>query len=458
MSKRHFCGIAKKPTLVRAFRPGASQHYRMTTRLLNHIKTHSFIWLLIVLSLVLLCTRLFSDRFAMHDLLVDYTATRNLLAGQQIYHQSYGLEGGLYKYSPFTLFLLVPMAIMPYTFAKLFYFSLTAGLIIFVTIFLERFLTEHIFHEKHALHEQKILLLSVLIIGVHYERELHLGNHNVLLLTLLALSLQLLLHQKYLLPGLLIALVILMKPHFIVVLPLLLLRKKFAALFSALGCIGFGMIFPAIPLGGEKNIELHQAWFATMLDHNSHVDLSRNNTLQAWVYKSGVDSVYPDAGILYNLSIILLIALFFFLFMLQNFAKERQRSSDVSHNTLSTQNFIVEYFLLTALVPSILKTDTEHFLWSLPIILFLLNYLIYRHRIWDMLTFTAITAFFLYGGDWYELWGRDISLWIAQTGLLGLGNFIMLLLVVYTVTRPTSDTLHYEEFEPPTIAVFGNAE
>ena len=404
-------------------------------KLFSSIKRHPFIWILIILSIVLFCSSIFSGRFTMSDLFVDYSAARNLLRGEQVYQQSYGFENSPYKYSPFTLFLLAPLALLPYSLAKVCYFFTTVGLLIYVTLFLERFLTEQFFADKKPLPCHKILFLATLIVAVHYERELHLGNHNILLLTALLISLNLLLKQKNLLAGVLLGQVILMKPHFLVLLPLLLLRKQFKALLSVIACLGFGFILPAFVLGWEKNVTLHWGWLQALLEHNSHLHLSPN-TLQTWLYKSVIRFIYPDAGIGYNLIVILFVAGLFFLFVMYHYLKENQ-IPDPERKELFTRHFIIEYLLLIALVPDIVETDTEHFLWSLSIIMFILSYLMYEHRRWDLSVLCSMIAFSLYGGDWYELWGKELSTWIQYTGFLGLGNMFLLLITVYILDQHT---------------------
>ncbi|MCP4405975.1 MAG: DUF2029 domain-containing protein [bacterium] len=411
-------------------------HSVMLARICSNIKKHPFVWVMLVFALVILGSRVFSGRFEMSDLLVAYSANHDLFAGGTVYDKTYPPESDVafYKYSPSTLFLLLPLALLPYDLTKIIYFSLSACLLISLSFFLEAFLTKHFFAEKKAPKCHKILFLSALIAAVHYERELHLGNYNILLLGALLLSLNLVISQQHALAGLLIAQVILMKPHFIILLPLLLLRKQFRTLAAIAAGIGLGLIFPAFILGWEKNVELHSAWFQTMLEHNAELSSSKN-TLQAWLHKSLLHVFIPDPGQLYPLLVILGVALLIFFFVMRNSVLEHEGNSA----ELAKRHFIFEYLFLIALIPNIVHTDTEHFLWSLPIIMFLLSYLFYQHRQMSLLTLFAIIAFTLYGGDWYELWGRDISRWIQYNGLLGLGNMLLLLLALYALGESQPD-------------------
>ena len=404
----------------------------------SSIKKHPFVWVMIVFALLIIGSRAFSGRFEMSDLLVAYSANHDLMAGGPVYGKTYPPESDVafYKYSPSTLFWLLPLALLPYGLTKIIYFSFSVFLLIFLNLFLEDFLTTYFFNGRKAPKCQKILLLSALIVAVHYERELHIGNYNILLLLVLLLSLKLILSQKPLLAGFLLAQVILMKPHFLILLPLLLLRKEFRILAATGAGIGFGLIFPAFILGWEKNIALHSAWFQTMQEHNVELSISQN-TLHAWLYKSILRFFTPEPDRLYPLLVILGVALLFLMFVMRNYTLERKDAS----GKLAQQHFIFEYLFLIALLPNIVHTDTEHFLWSLPLIVFLLSYLLYEHRRMSRFTLFSIVAFMLYGGDWYELWGRDISRWIQYNGLLGLGNMLLLLSALYAIKEYRSRDL-----------------
>jgi hypothetical protein len=197
-------------------------------------------------------------------------------------------------------------------------------------------------------------------------------------------------------------------------------------------------------LGGRSNVELHRAWFHVMLAHNydvnllaRHVDVSfTRNSLQAWLYRAGLRYLYPDAGASYALGVILGVACLVLLFVLANRARKRKGGTAEAQVTLAARGFSFEYLLLAAMIPNLVVTDSEHFLWSLPIIMFMLIYLRDEHQQRGLLFYGVILAFVLYGGDWYEAWGSRISKWIETTGLLGLGNILMLLIAIYVFQGP----------------------
>ena len=86
----------------------------MGDRIISNIKKHPFVWMMVFLCLFFYILQNVNDRFWMNDLVVAYTAAQQLLSGQQIYGKAFGLGSGFYKYSPFTLFLFIPFAFLPF--------------------------------------------------------------------------------------------------------------------------------------------------------------------------------------------------------------------------------------------------------------------------------------------------------------------------------------------------------
>ena len=84
-----------------------------------------------------------------------------------------------------------------------------------------------------------VLVLVAVTLGGHFSRELLLGNVNWLLF-LAVFAAFTLLEKKPLIAGLLIGAVLLFKPHFIVVVPWLVIRKEFRVLaYTALVILVF---------------------------------------------------------------------------------------------------------------------------------------------------------------------------------------------------------------------------
>jgi hypothetical protein len=95
----------------------------------------------------------------------------------------------------------------------------------------------------------------------------------------------------------------------------------------------------------------------------------------------------------------------------------------------SEKNFILEWFVIIAITPSLFRTDTQHFLLSLPLILLVVNRLVtLKKYIYYVLFF--ILAFF-YGGNSTSIVGKKLSDEMDTWGILGITN---LLIIAFAIT------------------------
>lgn len=393
-------------------------------------KKHKFIVIMSAIFIAFAAVELINDKFALHDFEVSYTAAKNLVSGKAVYGQAFGLDSGIYKYSPFMLFFVLPYTVMPYHMAKTVHFFSVAALIIFTVIYTERFIRQTFFDSLDN-KSDRIWFLAVLVAGIHFYRELHLGNWNVHLLILSILVLRLIIKNKVYTAGAILAWMILMKPHFIIFIPLLLMRKKIKTVGGVLAGIVAGLNFPALFLGMQYNIELHTAWFNTIIGHNASFTRDAS-CIYALLYNSIMKYVLPEAGTYYTSLLLFIVAMLFMLFVIGNFRAEHQYHRP---KVLGENNFIFEYFLLLAILPSVTITDTQHYLWSLPVIIFIIACRVYGARRRDGVFYVAILGFLLYGGNIYDLWGREISVWMNRMGFIGIGNILTMLSALLFFSR-----------------------
>jgi len=398
---------------------------QMIPRLRDEIRRNPFVWVIVCLCAIHYVAQLVKGPIRMHDIEVDYTAAQHLLTGGPIYFQPFGLESGLYKYSPFALFLLVPLACLPLVVAKTAHFLVTVALIVVTTLALERFLSETFFAGQRA-RATPIQLLSTLVVVVLYERELGLGNHTVMLLGMILWSLELILAGMEYRAGALLGLAMLIKPHFLVLIPLLILRRRVKTLVGLAACVCAGVVVPTVVLGVARSAALHADWVQTMIAHNARI-AADVNTIEGLLLRAAGTGAPGDAGAGHALGVIGAAAVAVWLFVALNQRRERTAGTDPAREPLATRAFALEYFVLVALVPNLVVTDSEHFLWSLPVVMFLVGFLVYEHRGGPLLPAWSVVIFFLFGCDWYEVWGRRLSMWIEASGALGLANVLILL-------------------------------
>ncbi|MBD3232703.1 MAG: DUF2029 domain-containing protein [candidate division Zixibacteria bacterium] len=400
-------------------------------KIIESIKENKFIWVMAVYFVLFYVVQNFNNRFWMHDFEVYYTASKHFISGQQVYNQAFGLVTGVYKYSPFALIIFAPLAILPFFWAKTIYFFLVSGVIIFLILYIRNFIHRYFFHGICLTKTHKILFFSTLITLVHIYRELHLGNINALLLTALILSLNFIISNREYLGGFLIGIVILFKPHFVALLPLFFLRNRFKALLTVLVAIVTGTIIPIIISGVARGIDLHRSWMVTMIGHNTGFDMVESvNTIPSLLYRFAARFILPDTNGVFSIAVILIVAGLILLLLINN--QRWEKSLDLKERKKATvRDFSFEYLVILAVIPSITITDTEHFLLSIPLIMFLLFFLCQINRERNVFFYLAIAAFILYGGNWHDLLGHQLSSWVSEAGLLGLGNIIILAMSLY---------------------------
>lgn len=388
-----------------------------------------FVLIMLIFSLFFFIVQNINNRFWMHDFEVYYSAVDSFIKGEQVYDVSYGLGSGFYKYSPFALLLFSPTFILPFYIAKTIHFIMLSGAFIMAIIISKNIVIKYLLTDWNAKYPNLLLFLFFTPLLPHFYTELHLGNINVLLLLIFLFSLYLIHTKKEISSGVLIAIGILIKPHFILFLPLLFFRKKFKSLTSSIISIAIGLILPTVFIGLQANLNLHHQWTQTMLNHNSSL-ISGQDTIFSWIYRlinqfGFTDVIFNEK--LFCLIILILISLSYLFMLMINLKKEKVKAGSTS---LKMQNFTFEFFLLLALIPNITKTDSEHFLLSIPLIVFLIIYLFKQKK--DFIKKgIAIFVLLLYGMNIRELLGKDFSAWLTANGILGLANLLLILLCIY---------------------------
>ena len=95
--------------------------------------------------------------------------------------------------------------------------------------------------------------------------------------------------------------------------------------------------------------------------------------------------------------------------------------------------YALSAMVLISLLPNITVTDTEHFLLALPLIIYLS--VIFQVRPISVGHWLIVVSFIAYGFNIYDLWGRDLSALFEYYGLLGIGNFGIIVLSVWNLKK-----------------------
>ena len=359
---------------------------------------------------LMLLVEMSNGRFWLNDFKVMYSAAEAYLNGEQIYGKPFGLMTGFYKYSPFTMLLFVPISLLPFEVASVIHFACIGFVTLITIVFLDRLVRNYFksFRKKNYWNYLAILLFIL----IHMVRELHLGNINMILMFLLSLSLFFTLQKRAILSGLFLAIVILAKPYFLIIGLALLVNNKYKAVYSTASWVLGFIALSFLIIGLNDGLNLYSDWIKAMLAHDNY--LSSPNTLLSILNQyTGIQIDTSYAFFLLGL-VVLLISGFYF--QLRNSIQEDNVAS-------KERTFIIHYFILIACVPSILTTDTEHFLFALPLLIILFLHFLRN----DFLPVTCfVILIVMYGSNSTDLLGDNLSNAYHQWGILGISNFLIL--------------------------------
>ena len=372
-----------------------------------------FVAVVCILNLVL---NTINGRFWLSDFKVYYMAAKNLLSGGQVYLLSFSDGSGFYKYSPFTLFFFLPYCIFNYTVASIIHFFILSFSFWYTFLIIRKILTDF-FAKGSAKHEGLLLSLSFFCILLHLVRELYLGNINIVLLLLCALALRDYLSGKPFWGSILFGIVLLTKPFFLILIIPLIFRKQWKALLWLSLILITGLLLPFLFPGPEKSFILYSAWIKTMLIHDQGFP-GMNSLVYILQYYFSRELPYYVEYI-----IILIAGTAVSFFILMNLRKEHK---SLKMKEYANRNFIFEWFIILALIPNLVKTDSEHFLNSAPILIFIIYYIGTTRKYW--LIPVMIILIFCYGGNSTDLLGKTLSMNLFSMGLLGISNIFIIFL------------------------------
>jgi hypothetical protein len=373
----------------------------------NYKKNKVFYWFTLCLFAVIVLFEIKNGRFEMSDFKVYYLAGKAFFNGNPIYGLNFGLDSGYYKYSPAFILLFSPYLLFGYKTACIIHGFMLSFATIIAIVTAKNILQKTIFFQE--IKHKYLLLFVILVIVNHLFREIHLGNVNMFIVMLLCLGIQKTLEEKHLLSGLFIALAIFIKPYLIVLALPLLFHKKMKTIWSLSIWSGLLFILPIVFLGFNAFIELNKQWIHEIFQHGGYS--YSNHTFTSLVRKYITLRVNDHSHLYFLISVIFSYVIIYFVSL-----KKYSAVSEKNNN----KTLVFSYLVLLALLPNILITDTEHFLYSTPIILFSIYYLYVNNNLKYTIVFIMFSI--LYGINSTDILGRDLSGKFEEYGILGLAN------------------------------------
>lgn len=374
-------------------------------------------------ALLFLTLEAINGRLWLNDFRVYYDSAGALLNGEPVYGVAHGLSSGFFKYAPVMAMAYAPLAMLPYPAAAGIQFTLIVLAFSGAVIRADRLMRAHALPEAPP--RYTVLFLTALLVGANLHRELHLGNINAMLVWLLLLGLHFMLSGRERVAGALFGIAMLAKPHFVVLLPWLLLRWRPRALLGAVGAAAVGLLVPLPFLGMDRFLQLNGEWLSAMAGHNASMIYHGGDAYNA------VDTAYSFIARAWCRLLPALSDQHYMLLVLGAAAvlgaalviRDRRREPMLDR----TKRFVVlEFLALLTSVPSLTLTDSNHFLFALPLILAIVLHLI-NGAMPRWLAIASVPVLILHGGNWADALG-SLSDRMVHYGVLGIANLGLLLI------------------------------
>jgi hypothetical protein len=308
---------------------------------------------------------------------------------------------------------------MPFTVSGILYFIFIVAALILSFRLCRKILLPYLF-ETPIKYDALVSILVLVFISNHLYRELHLGNTNILLLLLILISLKLILKDKDFISGIVFGMAILLKPFLLLLGIVLVLHKKWKVIAGASAMMLIQGIIIVAALGFSESYALHVEWIKTMITHAG--EYGSNNNI-AYLLHSLFQTEISASN---NLIIIIVSALLLSGFIIYNLL---QNSGNPNSKVVSQKNLIVEWLVVFAALPSIVNTDTQHFMYSLPLIMLMLFYVFHNRDYY--LGALMFIILLLYGTNSNDLVGDTLGNFYDRIGAVGISNILLIFTVAY---------------------------
>lgn len=373
-----------------------------------------------------------NGRDGMADFGVYLGAADAWYSGEDPYASSFGVANtGFYKYAPVMLLPFMALTTLSFKLASsLFYFIIVAAAI---------WLIPRVVSRARGLYPGAqspmwfTLLLLTLVVGDHLIHEVHVGNTNLLLLALAWSCFVHLMRGKKIWCGLVFGIILLAKPHFLVLLPLFFLRREWKVLGIGGLTVFAGLLLPALGIGWGANSDLLKAWVEAILTHQEML-VSANTWTSILATIFGMEQAVPPTWLFL---ITLAIAASGMLALLWR--------NGLPHT--SERKWYGEFFILVALIPNLTNTDTEHFMWCIPLLAAILSQIPWERRaIWQWILVLVLAFPWILSSP--DILGSATNHWLEQeSGLMGVTNtaFVVWFVVLELRQRPALSTPAREE-------------
>lgn len=215
----------------------------------------------------------------MSDFGVCYRGGERILKGETLYRPS---DGHLqFKYAPASALFFAGLAVLPFEAAKAVWYALSLVFIFGIARMGLNLLP------PSSLRREWIGALGFLVMAKFLAREIELGQVNLLILFLLAITATALRLDRPIPAGIAAGLSLFLKPYAFVVWPYFLLRRKGKALTASIGAACAGFLLPMAVYGLSGGLSVHREWLSSLrLSSQDLLAAGDNASLSAFVLKN----------------------------------------------------------------------------------------------------------------------------------------------------------------------------
>jgi hypothetical protein len=343
-----------------------------------------------------LAAELINNRFWMPDLEVYHKTATRMVNGEELYRavEDDPNEHYVYKYSPPAALLFIPFILPGFTVSKFLYWAFLT--FIFGSILYNM---KVIFAGKEEMNSRITgsLILATIIVGTHFFRELHLGQVNLLLLGAYIYAFRCFLARQSAGFGVLMAASIFFKPFALIFIPFLLVLRKFK---ESMYFAGFTILLFILPIVFYPDItgfiELYASWIKELsieLASKQGLLAEGNHTLFSVIARHTPLRFLEmsEAGkYVYQLFVLGCIGTLIIWFLF------KKKVSDAAARI---------FIILISLIPLLAFTSANAFIFTLPLIIYLLFKYRELNKYYKLL---FILSCILIGGNIYDLLGREL--------------------------------------------------
>jgi len=387
------------------------------------LKKYTWLIPLILFSLISLFGDYINERFDLVDFEVYFRTAQRMLEGADIYRID--SDGHfVYKYAPSAALYFLPFLPLGFAFSKVLFWLLLTGALAWGLLVLAELIGER----KTDKTVNITLFFSILAVVPHIHLEWHLGQVNMLLMVLFVAAIKAYLQNQEKTLGILLGASIFVKPFALIFLPYLLLKKRFKALaYTIIGALVIGLLPFVFYPSWTAFIGLYTSWITELqieMSSKQALFADANHTIFSVLARyTPLQYVLTDnlSQKIYQLIILAIMGLAFLKYM--QLGKNKSKAA------------IGELALLTAWIPILAFTSQNAFIYTLPLIV----YLLFNFR--ELATWAKgllILGCFLIGINMHDIVGNELYWALMQGSIYTFGSIMLMVVAFYLRMQKTS--------------------